>query len=81
MAAKVTIEHNPAGWIEIFKSAEMQSAVDSAGQRIAGNAGEDFEYVQATNNQYTVAGFVVPSTGHGAYLEATEKTLTKAVSG
>lgn len=81
MAAKVTTEHNSKGWIEIFKSAEMQSVVDSAGQKIASNAGEGFEYVQATKNIYTVGGFVVADSYQAKYLEATEKTLTKAVSG
>jgi hypothetical protein len=47
MAAKVQIEHNSAGWIEIFKSAGMQAVVDSAGQRIASEAGNNFSYSPA----------------------------------
>lgn len=81
MATHFTIEHNPKGWVEIFKSAGMKSVVDSAGQRIADNAGDGFEYVQATKNIYTVGGFVVADSYQAKYLEATEKTLTKAVSG
>ena len=79
--ASIQIEHVSGGWIEIFKSAEMQSVVDSAGQKIAGNAGEGFEYAQATNSQFTAGGFVVADSYRAKYLEATEKTLTKAVSG
>lgn len=81
MAAKIIIEHNGKGWIEIFKSAEMQAVVDSAGQRIAGEAGEHFHYAPAQNNQFTVAGFVNSDEHTGAYLEAVYKVLTKAVHG
>ena len=76
---KATIEHNSKGWIEIFTSADMQAVVDEAGQRIAMEAGEHFLYDQGHNNQFTVAGFVVPDDYTGAYMEATEKVLTKAV--
>lgn len=79
MSAKITIEHNSKGWVEIFKSPEMQALVDETGQRIASDAGEHFHYSQAQNSNFTAAGFV-SSTGYsGAYEEATEKTLTKAV--
>ena len=79
MAVKAVIEHNGKGWIEIFTSAGMQSVVDSAGQRIASEAGEHFYYDQAHNNQFTVAGFVGSDEYTGAYLEAVRKVLTKAV--
>jgi 3'-phosphoadenosine 5'-phosphosulfate (PAPS) 3'-phosphatase len=79
MAANVTIEHNGAGWIEIFKSAGMQSVVDQAGERIASEAGEHFHYSQGTNNQFTVAGFVASDKYSGAWQEAVNKVLTKAV--
>jgi len=79
MSAKIIIEHNGKGWIEIFKSPEMQAVVDSAGERIAAEAGEHFGYAQATNNQFTVAGFVSSDEYTGAYLEAVHKVLTKAV--
>lgn len=79
MGAKIVIEHNPQGWIEVFKSEGMQAVVDAAGQRIAEEAGEDFSYSQAKNNRFTVAGFVGSDNYRGAYLEATEKVLTKAV--
>lgn len=81
MGAKIRIEHDGKGWIEIFKSAEMQAVVDEAGQRIAAEAGEHFGYAQATNNQFTVAGFVSSDEFTGAFLEATDKVLTKAVHG
>lgn len=78
MGAKVRIEHNSAGWAEIFKSDGMKALVDEAGERIAAEAGEHFQYTPAQNNQYTVAGFV--SGDHeGNIQEATDKVLTKAV--
>lgn len=79
MSAKIVIEHNGKGWIEIFKSPEMQAVVDTAGERIAAEAGEHFGYAQAQNNQFTVAGFVSSDEYTGAYLEAVHKVLTKAV--
>lgn len=81
MAAKVTIEHNGKGWIEIFTSAKMQGVVDEAGQRIAAEAGEHFGYQPGSNNRYTAGGFVSSDEYSGAYQEATEKVLTKAVHG
>lgn len=79
MGAKIRIEHNGEGWIEIFKSAEMQSVVDEAGERIAAEAGEHFGYERAQNNRFTVAGFVSSDEYSGAYQEAVNKVLTKAV--
>ena len=78
MGAKVVIEHNSKGWIEIFKSAEMQNVVDTAGQRIADEAGEHFYYSQATHSQYTAGGFV-GCDDEVAIEEAEDKVLTKAV--
>ena len=78
MGAKVVIKHNSAGWIEIFKSAEMQNLVDITGQRIADEAGEHFYYSQATHSQFTAGGFV-GCDDTGAFQEAYNKTLTKAV--
>ena len=79
MGAKVRIEHISQGWIEVFKSAEMQAVVDQAGERIAGEAGEHFYYKPGTNNQFTAGGFVNADEYTGSYLEAVYKTLTKAV--
>lgn len=78
MGARIVIEHVSSGWAEIFKSDGMKALVDSAGERIAAEAGEHFSYSPATNNQYTVAGFVSGDT-EGDNLEATDKVLTKAV--
>lgn len=79
MGAKATIEHISKGWIEIFTSSGMQDAVDSAGERIAAEAGEHFSYAQGQKNRYTVAGFVGSDDYEGALLEAEDKVLTKAV--
>ena len=80
MGAKVRIEHNSAGWIDIFKSEGMKAVVDSVGEQIAAEAGDHFSYSPATNNNFTVAGFVSGDT-EGSILEATDKVLSKAVHG
>lgn len=79
MAVKVTVEHIGKGWMEIFKSQNMQSVVDAAGRRIAAEAGEHFGYMPGSNNRFTAGGFVSSDEYSGAYQEATEKVLTKAV--
>lgn len=83
MGAKVRIEHNGEGWIDIFKSAGMQAVVDEAGKRIAAEAGSDYEYLteydQMHNNQFTVGGVVVAVSHEGDEKEAIDKVLTKAV--
>lgn len=81
MGATVRIEHVPAGWIEVFTSAGMQAVVDEAGQRIAAEAGEHFNYHPATHSNFTAAGFVGADEYTGNYLEAVHKVLTKAVHG
>ena len=78
MGARIVIEHNSAGWAEIFKSEGMKAAVDAAGERIAANAGEHFHYEAATNNRFT-AGGVVRGDDEGDILEATDKIVTRAV--
>ena len=79
MPAKIRIEHNGKGWIEIFKSPEMQAVVDAAGERIAAEAGDHFGYMAAKNNRFTAGGFVSADEFSGAYQEAVDKRLTKAV--
>lgn len=79
MGAIVRIEHISAGWIEVFKSPGMQSVVDTAGERIAAEAGDHFTYHPASNNRFTAGGFVSSDQYSGAYQEATNKVLTKAV--
>ena len=78
MGARIEIEHISSGWAEIFKSEGMKAAVDAAGERIAAEAGEHFQYTSGTDNQFTVAGFVSGDT-EGNILEATDKVLTRAV--
>lgn len=79
MGANIKIEHIGKGWIEVFKSDGVRKVVDSAGERIANEAGRHFYYAPAKNNNYTVAGFVASDEYSGAYQEATNKVLTKAV--
>lgn len=79
MAAKIKIEHNSKGWIDVFTSPGMQAVVDSAGERIAAEAGEHFGYMAGSNSQFTAGGFVSSDEYSGAYAEAVDKVLTKAV--
>lgn len=79
MGAKARIEHVPDGWLQIFKSSDMQIVVDAAGQRIASEAGEHFNYSAAQNSIFTAGGFVSSDQYTGAYEEAVYKKLTKAV--
>ena len=79
MATIVEVEHIGKGWIDIFTSPAMQSVVDTAGKRIAAEAGEHFGYMPGSNNRFTAGGFVSSDEYSGAYQEATEKVLTKAV--
>ena len=78
MSTRITIEHNGAGWAQIFTSDAMKQLVDSAGERIAAEAGDHFSYSPATKNRFTVAGFV-SGDDEGNILEATDKVLTRAV--
>lgn len=78
MGARIEIEHISSGWAEIFKSEGMKAVVDAAGERIAAEAGEHFQYTSGADNQFTVAGFVSGDT-EGNILEATDKVLTRAV--
>ena len=61
--------------VAAFK-AELQN---KAGERIAAEAGEHFHYSRAEHSQFTAAGFVASDKYTGAYQEATDKVLTKAV--
>lgn len=81
--AKIRIEHNGKGWIELFKS--FQPLVDEAGARIASNANantgankECYRYYPKPGN-FTAMGFVSSTGPSGANYEATDKALTKAV--
>ena len=79
MAVKIRIEHVSDGWAQIFLSDGMNAVVDEAGERIAGEAGDGFEYSPAQKNRFTAAGFVSSTTHASAVSEAIDKTLTKAV--
>lgn len=68
-----------AGWLELFRSPEMQAVVDSAGKRIAAEAGEPHFGYKGRMGRSTAGGFVSSMDYAGAYYEATDKRLTKAV--
>ena len=79
MAATVRIEHIPSGYLEIWKSDGMQSAVDSAGQRIAAEAGEPWFRYYAKPGNFTAMGFVSSTGPTGAIYEDNDKALSRAV--
>lgn len=85
MPTKVRIEMNHDGWRELLSSEAIAREVDRAGQRIAAEAGDGWEYRRAMLGYGggRVGGFVSSThdaAGYAALLdEATNKTLTKAV--
>lgn len=79
MSATVRIEHVSEGYLKIWKSAEMQAAVDSAGQRIAAEAGEPWFRYYAKPGSFTAMGFVSSTGPTGAIYEETDKDLSRAV--
>ncbi|MBR2837776.1 MAG: hypothetical protein IKE55_03230 [Kiritimatiellae bacterium] len=83
MPVKVRIEHVGDGYMEIWKSPEMQAEVDRAGERIAGEAcdgytGEWFRYYPKQGSK-TAMGFVSSTGLSGAYYQQRDKALSKAV--
>jgi len=80
MSANIKIEHNGEAWIDIFTSAEMRELVQSTGENIAAAAGDNFEFVFANDTSKVAVGHVVPANYKGAFEEAEQKLLTKAIS-
>ena len=62
-----------------MSNGEKVAVVDEAGERIAAEAGEHFGYMAGSNSRFTAGGFVSSDEYSGAYQEATNKVLTKAV--
>lgn len=79
MGSKIRLEHNGDGYRELFTSPAVQAVVDAAGERIAEEAGPHFGYQRAKRSNFAAGGFVSSDAYSGAYYEATDKRLSKAV--
>lgn len=77
--SKVRIEHNGKAWRDIFTSPEMQALTDEVGQRIAREAGENFEYERAGWATNDAVGVVKAANYEGCVEEAEDKVLTRAI--
>lgn len=82
MAKKVRIELVSEGFDVILGGANTQAVCEAAGQRIASEAGDGFQYFPDNLNVYghpRTGGFVDATTGEAMRSEAEHKSLTKAV--
>ena len=77
---RVQIEVLSDGISALMKEAAIVAEVDRAAQRIAGIAGDGFSAKPAQVVGDRPMALVVPDGDEGRYLEATEKTLSKAVT-
>ena len=77
---RVQVEILSDGVAALMKSAGIVAAVDSAAQRIASAAGAEVSARPAQVVGDRPMALVVPDGYEGRYLEATEKTLSKAVT-
>lgn len=79
MPVSIRLEHVSEGYLEIWKSGNMQAVVDQAGGRIAAEAGEPwFRYYPKPGN-FTSMGFVSSTGPTGAYYQQRDKALSRAV--
>lgn len=77
---RVQIEVLSDGISALMKEAGIVAEVDKAAERIAGIAGDEFSAKPAQVVGDRPMALVVPDGDEGRYLEATEKTLSKAVT-
>ena len=77
---RVQIEVLSDGISALMKEAAIVAEVDRAAQRIAGIAGDEFSAKPAQVVGDRALALVVPDGDEGRRLEATEKTLSKAVT-
>lgn len=82
MAANVRarVEVLSDGISALMKHPAIVAEADAAAQRIAGMAGDGFSALPAQVVGDRPMALVVPDGYEGRYLEATEKTLSKAVT-
>lgn len=72
-------ELNLLGLNELMKSSEMQSALQQAGDAVAGAAGSDYG-VRVHQASFVAIANVYPTSREAAKKNAEEKTLLKALS-
>lgn len=72
-------ELNLAGLNELMKSAEMQSALNQAGQAVARSAGKDYG-VRVHTASFVAIANVYPTSKEAAIENSKEHTLLKALS-
>ena len=77
---RVQVEILSDGVSALMKSAGIVAAVDSAAQRIASTAGAEFSARPAQVVGDRPLALVVPDGYEGRLMEATDKTLSKAVT-
>ena len=77
---RVQIEVLSDGISALMKEPAIVAEVDRAAERIAGIAGEEFSAKPAQVVGDRPMALVVPVGYKGRYVEATEKTLSKAVT-
>lgn len=77
---RVQVEILSDGVAALMKSAGIVAAVDSAAQRIASAAGAEFSAKPAQVVGDRPLALVVPDGYEGRLMEATDKTLSKAVT-
>ena len=79
-SVRVKVEVLSDGISALMKQPAIVAEVDAAAQRIAGMAGDGFSALPAQVVGDRPMALVVPDGYEGRYLEATEKTLSKAVT-
>ena len=77
--ADVKFKLNLPGLNELMKSAEMQAALDEAGEQVARIAGSDYG-TSARTGRYIGFCNVYPDSKRAAHENYTENTLIKALS-
>ena len=78
MATKIRLELNSDGIRELLMSDPISQVCEAEAQKIANQAGQDFEVIKRTPKKRAYY-FVAPKNESGARAEAVDKTLSKAV--
>ena len=76
--SRVQVNLNLPGLNKLMTSAPVQAAADDLGAKLAGRAGENFEYVSKPH-RYTARGYVQPANGLGAREQARNAVLERAL--
>lgn len=79
-SVRIQVEILSDGVSELMQSEGIVAAVDAAAKRIERTAGPEFHAKPAQVEGHRAVALVVPVGRKGAYVEATEKRLSKAVT-